>query len=71
MPFNAAPAAQWFGLAQRILSHAGVTGITDFQLSAVIQPCNGSARQITDAVVQLALQVRRANTAHEKTPPPL
>ena len=62
MPFNAAPAAHWFGLARRILSHAGVTGITDLQLAAVITPCNGSARQITDSVVQLALQVRRAKS---------
>jgi len=62
MPFNAAPAAHWFGLARRILSHAGVTGITDLQLAAVITPCNGSARQVTDSVVQLALQVRRAKS---------
>jgi hypothetical protein len=64
MPFNAAPAAQWFGLARRILSHAGVTGITDLQLEAVITPCNGRARQITDALVQLALRVGRASTNH-------
>jgi len=61
LPFNAAPAVKWFPLAHRILAHAGIGGITDAQLAAVIEPCNGSARQITDAVVQLALQVRRAN----------
>ena len=63
LPFNAAPAANWLPLARRILAHAAVAGITDAQLTAVIQPCSGSARQITDAVVQLALQVRRAKSA--------
>lgn len=63
IPFNAAPAANWLPLARRILTHAGVGGVTDTQLTAVIQPCNGSARQITDAVVALALKVRRANAA--------
>ena len=61
IPFNAAPAEKWFGLARRILAHAGVEGIEDEQLAAVIAPCNGSARQITDAMVDLALRVRRAN----------
>ena len=61
IPFNAAPAANWFPLARRILAHAGVGGITDAQLDAVITPCNGSARQITGAIVDLALKVRRRN----------
>ena len=60
IPFNAAPAANWFPLARRMLAHAGVGGISDAQLSAVITPCNGSARQITDAIIDLALRVRRA-----------
>lgn len=57
IPLNAAPAANWIPLARRILAHAGVDGITDQQLEAVIKPCNGSARQITDAIVELALRV--------------
>lgn len=57
IPFNAAPAANWVPLARRILVHAGVSGITDQQLQAVISPCNGSARQITDAIIELALEV--------------
>lgn len=57
IPFNAAPALNWIPLARRILAHAGISGITDQQLEAVIQPCNGSARQITDAIVELALEV--------------
>ena len=61
IPFNAAPAAMWLPLARRILAHAKVTGVTDTQLLSVIAPCNGSARQITDAVAELALRVCRAN----------
>jgi replication-associated recombination protein RarA len=59
--FNAAPAAMWLPLARRILAHVKVTGVTDAQLLAVITPCNGSARQITDAVADLALRVCRAD----------
>jgi DNA polymerase III delta prime subunit len=54
--FNPAPAANWLPLARRILAHAGINGITDSQLEAVITPCNGSARQIKDAIVELALK---------------
>ena len=57
--FNAAPVERWLPLARRILVHAGVSGVSDAQLAAVITPCNGSARQITDAVAELALAVRR------------
>jgi DNA polymerase III delta prime subunit len=57
IPLNAAPAANWVPLARRILGHAGVSGITDKQLEAVIKSCNGSARKITDAIVELALKV--------------
>jgi replication-associated recombination protein RarA len=61
IPFNAAPAANWIPLANRILSHAGVSGITDEQLISIIEPCNGSARQITDIITDLALNVHRAH----------
>jgi len=60
MPFNAAPAERWLPLARRILARASVSGVSDAQLAAVITPCNGSGRQITDAVSELALAVRRA-----------
>ena len=59
--FNAAPVERWLPLARRILEHAGVSGVSDAQLAAVITPCNGSARQITDAVAELALAVRRGS----------
>ena len=60
IPFNAAPAANWLPLARRILAHAGVAGLTDQQLISVIAPCNGTARDITDAIVSVALKVHRA-----------
>lgn len=59
IPFNAAPAERWRPLARRILQEANIDGITDLQLDAVITPCNGSARNITDAVVDLAIKVHR------------
>ena len=61
IPFNAAPAERWLPLARRILAHAGVSGVSDAQLAAVITPCDGSARQIADAVAELALAARRAS----------
>jgi replication-associated recombination protein RarA len=60
IPFNAAQPTAWLPLARRILSHAGVTGIADAQLVAVINPCNGSARDIVTAIVSVALRARRA-----------
>ena len=57
--FNAAPAERWLPLTRRILEqHAGMSGVSDAQLAAVIAPCAGSARQITDAMAELALAVR-------------
>ena len=61
IPFNAAPAERWLPLARRMLAHAGVSGVSDAQLAAVITPCAGSARQIKSAVITLALRVRRAS----------
>lgn len=52
--FNAAVAADWLPLARRILSHAGVTCVTDAQLEAVIKPCNGNCRDIVTAVISVA-----------------
>ena len=57
--FNAAAASAWLPLARRILGHAGVTGVTDAQLEAVIRPCNGSAREIVTAVISVANRAHR------------
>ncbi len=59
IPFNAAPAANWVPLAQRILANAGIVGISQQALLNVITPCNGDARAILTAIQQLALQVHR------------
>lgn len=61
--FNAAPAENWLPLARRILAYAGVVGISDAQLVAVIEPCEGSARKITEVIIDIALRVRRAANA--------
>lgn len=60
IPFNAAPAERWRPLARRILQDANIDEVTDSQLDAVIAPCNGSARNITDAIVDLAIKAHRA-----------
>ena len=60
--FNAAPAASWLPLARRILAHANVVGISDDALEAIIKPCRGSAREITDAIIKLAINVHRAQS---------
>ena len=67
IPFNAAPAESWLPYARRLLSHAGVTGITDVQLIAVLEPCNGSARQIKEAIDSVILKVRRTKLAPKAT----
>ena len=69
IPFNAAPAANWLPLARRILTHAGVAGVTDQQLIEVIAPCNGTARDITNSIISVALKVRRANQQPVLTQP--
>lgn len=57
IPFNAAPAANWLPLAQRILFDVGITGISTEALFNVITPCNGDARETLTAIQMLALQV--------------
>lgn len=56
IPFMTAPAQEWLPLARRIMHDAGVTGISDGQLLAVIATGNGSARDITDALIGVVLK---------------
>ncbi len=56
IPFNAAPAVKWLPLAHRIMADAGLNGISDQQLLAVIQTGKGSARDITDALIDVVLE---------------
>jgi DNA polymerase III gamma/tau subunit len=58
IPFNAAPAEKWLPLAHRIMADAGLNGISDQQLLAVIQTGKGSARDITDALIDVVLEVQ-------------
>lgn len=59
IPFNAAPASSWLPLSRRILSDAGMSGISDEQLLAVIETGKGSARDILDAIVELVLTAKQ------------
>lgn len=63
IPFNAAPAQGWLPLAKRVLSDAGISGISDKQLLAVIKTGNGSARDILDAIVTIVLNVQQQRTS--------
>ncbi len=58
IPFNAAPAEKWLPLARRIMADAGLHGISDKQLLAVIQTGKGSARDITDALIDVVLEAK-------------
>lgn len=50
IPFNAASGEKWLPLVKRILADARVTGIKDDALINTVNACNGSARQIVDAI---------------------
>jgi hypothetical protein len=56
IPFHAAPAEKWLSLARRIMADAGLHGISDRQLVAVIQTGKGSARDIKDALIDVVLE---------------
>ena len=64
IPFNAAPPGGWLPLAKRIMADAGIDGISDQQLLSVIEACKGSARDITDALVSVVLNV---NEKHKQS----
>jgi replication-associated recombination protein RarA len=59
IPFNSANPARWLPVCRRILADAGITGISDQTLINVISTCNGSARNILDAVISVILHVKR------------
>jgi replication-associated recombination protein RarA len=68
--FNAAPASQWLPIAHKVLAAKNVTGISDAALLAIINTCNGSARQIINAVESLAARTRRNSMRIVKPVPP-
>ncbi len=62
LAFNAASDQAWLPLAQRIMRDAGISGISDQQLVAVIATGKGSARDILDALVSVVLDARAKQT---------
>lgn len=63
IPFLAAASHKWLPLAHRMLADAGITTISDQALIKVIDPCNGSARQIVDALTTLIITIQRNGNA--------
>jgi len=57
---NAASAVQWLPFARRVLASVGVSALTDEHLIAVIEPCAGSVRDMTDALLCVAARVKMA-----------
>jgi replication-associated recombination protein RarA len=55
---NAADTDSWLPLAKRILSDHDIKGISDSTIEGVIQPCNGSARDILDTLLRVISRVR-------------
>lgn len=57
--FNAALAVNWLPAVKKMLSASGVQSSNDATLLAAIAPCNGSARQIIDVVINIIIQWNR------------
>ena len=57
---NAATDDKWLPFARRVLASLGVAGLTDEHLLAIIQPCNGSVRDMVDALTSVAARVKLA-----------
>lgn len=57
---NAAPADKWLPFARRVLASTGVCGLTDEHLIAIIQPCDGSVRDMVSALTSVAARVKMA-----------
>ena len=63
IPFNAALPEKWLPLAHRIMADAGLSGISDEQLVAVIQTAKGTARGIADALIDVVLEAKELQSA--------
>ncbi len=59
IPFDAAQASDWLPLARQIMNDHELFSISDKALIAVINTCNGSARQILDALIDIILASNR------------
>jgi hypothetical protein len=63
IPFLAATSQKWLPLAHQMLADAGITTIPNQHILDVIDPCNGSARQIVDALTTLIITIQRTGNA--------
>jgi hypothetical protein len=63
IPFLAATGLKWLPLAHRMLADAGIATISDQHIVNVINPCNGSARQVVDALTMLIVMSQRKGSA--------
>jgi len=57
--FNAAESADWLPKVHGILADYGVTGIDDELLLEIIEPCEGSARDILEATRELIAEHKK------------
>lgn len=55
IPFNAAPAEKWLLFVHRVMANAGLRGISNQQLLAVIQNGKGSACDIRNALMDVVM----------------
>jgi DNA polymerase III delta prime subunit len=60
--FNAAKSLDWFPKVRGILADYGVTGIDDALILSIIEPCEGSARDILDATRTLIAKHKKLAT---------
>ena len=64
---NAAPAVKWLPLFKRVMQDQNVSPPDDSVLLAVIEKCNGSARDIVSAAMRLARRIKQ--TQNDNTLP--
>lgn len=64
--FNAASAIAWLPKFRQILNDYGVTHVTDTDALAIIELCNGSAREILQSARNLIVKHYRKNGGHLK-----
>ena len=69
IPFNAAPSVKWLPLAKRVLADEGIHTITDNALLPVIDGCNGSARNIVDAMHRVIRNAQKNAVASQTAVP--
>jgi len=58
IPFMAAPDTKWLPLARRMVTDAGLMGMSDQHLLNVIATGKGSAREILDSVISVILHAQ-------------